>query len=447
MSEQEDKLRQVKIKFFTSSEDETIQLSSSSDQALFVPENLKRYGLSEILNHLLKDNLTSPVPFDFLINGEILRTSLRDYLISKGLSSEILLNLEYKKAVLPPSYLNNFNNDDWISSLDLQNQNVLSGSYDGIVRTWDMSGNIKKQYQGHHGAIKAVKYISDTRIVSGSLDRTLRLWKTAAESESLEDDNTEEGKTLAILEGHDAAVVSIDVQDNRILSASHDNSIGIWSTNYKEMNIVDSLSKQNFGEAKGSTQTQKRRKMADKDGSTRRRAPLALLESHTAPVEDIIFDRNDSSVAYSVSQDHTIKTWDLVTNRCIDTKTTSYSLMSILQLPELNLLACGSSVRHITLHDPRTTSKITNEQLNGHKNFVVSLDRHPTNPNMFVSASHDSTCKIWDVRSNKPLYTITRENSVEDNKVFAVKWSESINAVVSAGEDKQIQFNKTENII
>lgn len=447
MSGEENKLHQVKIKFFNKDTDETIQLNSSNDQALFVPESLKRYGLSEILNHLLQSNLTSPIPFDFLINGEILRTSLKEYLISKGLSSEILLNVEYKKAVLPPTYLNSFNNDDWISSLDLQGQNVLSGSYDGIVRTWDMSGNVKKQYQGHHGAIKAVKYVSDTRVVSGSLDRTLRLWKTGVETESLEDDTTEEGKTLAILEGHDAAVVSIDVSGNRILSASHDNSVGIWSTNYKDMNIVDSLLKQNYGDAKGSTQTQKRRRLADKDGSTRRRAPLAILESHTAPVEDIIFDKNDASVAYSVSQDHTIKTWDLVTNRCFDTKTTSYSLLSILQLPELNLLACGSSVRHITLHDPRATTKITNEQLNGHKNFVVSLARHPTNQYMFVSGSHDSTCKIWDVRSNKPLHTITREHSIEDNKVFAVEWSGAINSVISAGEDKQIQFSKAENIV
>ena len=106
MSEQDNKLRQVKIKFFTKDEDENIQLNASSDQALFVPETLKRYGLSEILNHLLQASLGSTVPFDFLINGEILRTSLKEYLINKGLSSEILLNLEYKKAVLPPSYLN-----------------------------------------------------------------------------------------------------------------------------------------------------------------------------------------------------------------------------------------------------------------------------------------------------------------------------------------------------
>lgn len=108
MSEQENKLRQVKIKFFTSSEDESIQLSSASDQALFVPENLKRYGLSEILNHLLQDNLSSPVPFDFLINGEILRTSLKEYLINKGLSSEILLNLEYKKGCFTSIILEQF---------------------------------------------------------------------------------------------------------------------------------------------------------------------------------------------------------------------------------------------------------------------------------------------------------------------------------------------------
>ena len=80
------------------------------------------------------------------------------------------------------------------------------------------------------GPIRAVKYISNTRLVSAGNDRTLRLWKTknddlklTSKQQAQEDDddevNIEDGKTLAILEGHKAPVVSIDVSDNsRILS-------------------------------------------------------------------------------------------------------------------------------------------------------------------------------------------------------------------------------------
>lgn len=217
------------------------------------------------------------------------------------------------------------------------------------------------------------------------------------------------------------------------------------------MTAIDHLEEIQNPNNKISTAAKKRRKLTLKDGTIRRRAPLSLLESHTGPVEQVIFDHGDNTVGYSVSQDHTIKTWDLVTARCIDTKTTSYPLLSIAQMPTLNLLACGSSVRHITLHDPRVSSsaKITQKQLVGHKNFVVGLDTCPENEYLLCSASHDGTVKVWDVRSTSPMYTITRQDpTVEkgvNDKVFAVKWAKSI-GIISGGQDKKIQINKGDNI-
>ncbi|AET40610.1 Ytm1p Ecym_6228 [Eremothecium cymbalariae DBVPG len=436
---------QAKIKFFTRESDESLHVL---DTPLFAPVSLKRYGLSEIVNHLL--GLEKPIPFDFLVDGELLRTSLQEYLTKKGLSTETILNVEYTRAVLPPSYLNSFDNDDWVSALDVGGNKIVSGSYDGIVRTWNLSGKVEKQYSGHSGAVRAVKYVSNTRMVSGGNDRTLRLWKTKNDDvKNLDEfEDVENAHTLAILEGHKAPVVSIDVRGEKILSASYDNTIGIWSTNYKEMTAVDPVS--DLGE-KLSTASKKRRKLALKDGSIRRRAPLSLLESHKAPVEQAIFDSNDSTVGYSVSQDHMIKTWDLVTSRCVDTKTTSYSLLSIVEMPARRLLACGSSARHIILHDPRmdSSSKIIQKQLIGHNNFVVSLDTCPENEYMLCSGSHDGTVRVWDVRSDAPLYTITREDkSVQkgiNDKVFAVKWAKDV-GIISGGQDKKLQFNKGDNL-
>ncbi|KAH3677148.1 hypothetical protein WICMUC_001903 [Wickerhamomyces mucosus] len=430
---------QIKIRFFTREEDESLQVD---DKPLYVPISLKRFGLSEIVNHLI--GTESPIPFDFLINGTLLRTSIEEYLTTQGLSSEAFISLEYTRSVLPPSFLASFNNEDWVSSLDVKFDGILSGSYDGIVRTWDLSGKVQKQYAGHSGPIKAVRFISETRIVSGGNDRQIRLWKTSANDKDLpqeDDEEPEDGKTLAILEGHKAAISSLAVNDSRILSAGYDNAIGLWSTNYKEMTTIDPLSDPN--NTITSTAAKKRRKLALQDASIRRRAPLSFLESHSQPVEDIIFAHNDKTVAYSVSQDHTIKTWDLVTSRAIDTRSTGFSLLSITSLNNLNLLACGSSARHITLHDPRAdASVVTQSQLNGHKNFVVSLSASPDNDYMFASGSHDGTVKVWDVRTQKALYTISRESGAKkgQDKVFAVDWNQS--GIISGGEDKKIQINK-----
>lgn len=453
---------QIKIRFFTREKDESLQVQ---DTPMYVPIQLKRYGLSEIVNHLItsqneSEQSTNTTPFDFLIDGQLLRSSLEDYLVKNGLSSEVSLDIEYTRAVLPPSFLSSFSNEDWISSIDVTSgvetpqRSIITGSYDGIVRTWNLSGQVEKMYSGHSGPIRAVKFVSNTRLVSAGNDRTLRIWKTKNSPVQTNDDdelNVEEGKTLAILEGHSAPVVSLDVstETSRIISASYDKSIGLWSTDYKEMTVVDPMDELNKStNNKVSTAAKKRRKLALKDGSIRRRAPLSLLESHTGPVEQVIFDQNDNTVGYSVSQDHTIKTWDLVTARCVDTKTTSYSLLSIAQLKSLGLLACGSSARHITLHDPRADSssaKITQQQLIGHKNFVVSLDTCPENEYMLCSGSHDGTVKVWDIRSNTPMYTITRENGETKDKIFASRWAEKI-GIISGGEDKKVQINKGENI-
>lgn len=444
---------QVKIKLFTKEQDESLKVS---DTALYVPVSLRRYGLSEIVNYLLvqqkkRDEDASAVPFDFLIDNEVINVSLDGYLVKNGLSSEVLLTVEYKKSQVPPLFLSSFNNEDWVSSLSvIKDENllddsvyeskILSGSYDGIVRTWDLSGKIEKQLTGHSAAIKAVKWISETRMVSASNDRLLRLWKVKNQHNI--QDEPEEGNTVAILEGHKAPVVSLSVnlKDRRILSGSYDHSLAIWSTNHRDMEPV-TIEHDKLMNNLTSTAAKKRRKLAIADESIKRRSPLMTLESHRQPVEAVTFASNHPSIGYSVSQDHTIKTWDIITGQNVATSTTSYSLLSLLELPKLNLLVTGSSARHILLHDPRSdSSSIVSKQLVGHNNFVVDLAADPKNQYIFASASHDGTVKVWDIRSERSVYSLTRQDESKQ-KVLAVDWHEKA-GIISGGEDKKIQINK-----
>ena len=448
---------QVKVRFFTKEDDESL---SAPEASLYVPVSLKRFGLSEVVNHLLTRE--DQVPLEFLIDGVLLRTSLDEYLNKNGLSSEAFLLIEYARAVLPPSFLASFNAEDWVSSVGtlsascaaeisgvtaLTPEQILAGSYDSIVRTYNMSGQVQQQLRGHLAAVKAVKWVTANRFISAANDGQIRLWNTSDVSvEDIENDTVKKGKTVAIMTGHTGAVVNIDIhsQSNRIISASHDKVVGVWSSIPKEMNIVDPMSAEATG-AFASLASKKRRTMAYRDSGVKHRSPLALLEGHLLPVEDVSFDKTDSSVAYSVSQDHSIKTWDLVTGRCVDTRTTGYSLLSILHLPEAHLIAAGSSARHINLYDPRAAAgaiEKTTRKLTGHTNFVVSLAACPSNSNMFASASHDGTLRIWDIRSERPLHVLQRDSGM--GKVFGVAWNRDI-GIVSGGEDKKIQINSNPN--
>lgn len=426
-------MSQVKVRFYTNDAETALQVS---DTPVYVPVLLKRYGLLEVVNHLLA--LESTVPFDFLIDGEMVRGLLNDYLTKHGLSSEAFLKVEYARAVLPPSFLASFSNEDWVLSVDavaragdVQPQIVL-GAYDGVVRTYDMLGKVTQQYVGHSAPVKAVRWVSPSRVISGGMDRTVRLWRTNAEAE-----DTVDGTTVAILEGHTAAVVALATTGSRILSALHDHTVGVWSTLHKEMQAVDVAHDAEYTEGVNLAAAKKRRRLAVQDASVRRRAPLAFLEGHSAPVEDVVFDPHDSSVAYSVSQDHSIKTWDLVTSRCVDLRQTGFLLLSTCVLGN-RAIACGLLARHITLHDPRAGGSVTHDQLHGHRGFVVlvaALEKE----HMMVLGSHDGTVRVWDVRADKALHTITRESG--SGKVFGVGFEKEI-GIVSGGEDKQVQINK-----
>jgi WD40 repeat protein len=156
-----------------------------------IDTDVARYGLSQILNSESMLDTPSPIPFQFLINGVFLRTSLEEYLTANGLSAETTLNLQYVRSLIPPLYEASFEHDDWVSCVDVLSsastgtvvgqERILSGSYDGLLRVWNKSGqtmatSAPASAGGHTQGIKTAKFLSSTRIVSAGMDRTIRVW-------------------------------------------------------------------------------------------------------------------------------------------------------------------------------------------------------------------------------------------------------------------------------
>ncbi|KAL3472190.1 WD40-repeat-containing domain protein [Aspergillus californicus] len=468
--------RQVRVQLTSQQED--IALPDNTGPIL-VPTGLRRYALSTLVNNLLGSD--KPIPFEFLINGSFLRTSIDEYLTNNGISAETTLEIEYVRALIPPLHIASFEHDDWVSSVDVLSatspastgsktisqgqERILSGSYDGLLRVWNTSSQVIATSPaaadgGHTSSIKMAKFVSPNSIVSAGLDRTIRLWKYS------ENENGFSGKIASQLElyGHKSAINSLAVHapSNRILSASADHSVGFWSTKKSEAPAApeDLL-------PSAASKASKRRKL-NPAVSISNRGPLALLSSHTAPVSAAIFDANDSTVGYSASWDHSLRTWDLVTAALVDTRTTSHSLLSLEHLPEHHLLATGTSARHITLIDPRASAAtISAMTLRGHTNAVVSLARDPNSTYGLISGSHDGTCRIWDLRATKQdkggavgdsVYSISRKSLDDEGKtgskrvggegvkVFGVCWDREV-GIVSAGEDKRIQINRGEGVL
>lgn len=422
---------QVQVKFVTRHPDIAVPTAP-----ILVPSNLKRYGLSQIINHLL--DTSTPVPFDFLTGGAFLRTSLNSYLQQNGLSAESVITLEYVRAVVPPKFQAAFQHDDWVSSVsttaldnDKNLTRILSGSYDGIARVWNLSGQVLTETPGHSSAIKSAKWINNgAQFVTSSMDRSLRLWGYDEEAATT--------TPIAELLGHKSTVesIAVDSRTTKVLSASADSTIGIWST----------LTTDSPAAPADVLPPKPKKRRTSASTTTPQFGPLCLLSGHSSPVSGVTFDPKDSTVAYSVSWDHTIRTWDLATQSLVDTRTTQHPILSICVLPSLSLLACGSSARHITLHDPRASaSTVATSTLRGHTNAVAALCANRDSEWQMVSAGHDGTVRVWDVRAagSGSMFTIKREGEGVSGKekVFDVEWSEV--GIVSGGEDKRVQINET----
>ena len=421
------------------------------------------------MNELLPER-EKRIPFEFLINGTFLRTSIDEYLTANGISSENVLTIEYVRAIQPPTHVSSFEHDDWVSSVDVlsrsskagqwsgdrtplqgNQERILSGGYDGFLRVWNMSSEvIATSPSGSQGSytnsIKAARFASPSLAISGGYDRKLTIWNYAEDSQTF----TASLTPRIELHGHRKMINSLDVHtpSSRILSASNDCSVGFWSMKKSGAPAAPVPQSKSHVTKRQKTST-----------STPQRGPLSLLKSHTEPVSSVTFAPNDHTVGYSCSLDHTLRTWDLTTASLVDTRTTSHPLLSLLTLPGLNLVAVGTTARHITLIDPRASATtISAMTLRGHINFVSSLARDPNSTHSFISGSYDGTCRIWDVRSSRTddqgvfsesVYTIPRDSAKgggpsvtgEGVKIFGVCWDREV-GILSAGEDKRIQVNR-----
>jgi uncharacterized caspase-like protein/energy-coupling factor transporter ATP-binding protein EcfA2 len=108
----------------------------------------------------------------------------------------------------------------WSVAFSSDGTRIVSGSEDRTIRLWDLAGNpIGQPFAGHEASVESVAFSSDgTRIVSGSEDRTIRLWDLAGNPI---------GQPFA---GHEYAVESVAFSPDgtRIVSGSEDRTIRLW---------------------------------------------------------------------------------------------------------------------------------------------------------------------------------------------------------------------------
>lgn len=103
---------------------------------------------------------------------------------------------------------------------------IVSASLDATLMIWDLS---KRKYthilQGHTCMVTCVKVLSDQLLASGSLDKTIKIWKI-----DLEITSKNKNVCLRTLMGHAWPILSLEFSkaNGLLFSGSSDNTIRMW---------------------------------------------------------------------------------------------------------------------------------------------------------------------------------------------------------------------------
>ncbi len=283
----------------------------------------------------------------------------------------------------------------WVTSVAFSPDGslALSGSADKTLKLWDVaSGRELRSFAGHTEGVSSVAFSPDGGLaLSGSFDNTLRLWDVAS------------GRELRTFAGHTSAVTSVAFSpDGRLaLSGSYDNTLKLWDVaSGRELRTFAG----HTGWVSSVAFSPDGRLARSSDDNTLKLWDVASgRELRTFAGGSQVAFSPDGKMALSRSDDNTLKLWDEASGRELRTFTGHTSLVSSVAFSSDNRLALsGSYDNTLKLWDVASGREL--RTFAGHTRWVTSVAFSPDG-RLALSGSVDSTLKLWDVASGRELRT------------------------------------------
>lgn len=391
-----------------------------------IPSSTSRKGLSLIVNHLLRQDSHSEnesderdIPFDFLLNGRLIRSSIGTYVRKYGLNIENPIEIQYFRTKHSPA-LNGVTPlfSEWITAMDHDDGYLLcTATYDGMIGAFmTKDGGLEERHivKGHSGPIQCLdcNTISGNLIIAtGSMDQTLVTHTYSRISES-----SDEGSLILhcrYSRGHAAtisstALIPLHDDENDMMMASGDwnGKLCIWKTSSNLIISDDSEGDKCHRQKLKYTITHSTAVVKDV-------SPIFNIDAHADNLSGISFGTNYQNVVITSSWDHCIKSWDVQTQNLLLTLNGSKVITCLTKCINSDVVASGHPDCTVRLWDMRIDNNgnkvgiISDSSLKrSHKAWINSVKWSKINPYVLSSSSHDGTIKVWDIRSSLPLHTI-----------------------------------------
>lgn len=320
------------------------------------------------------------------------------------------------------------------------NEVLVSASEDGSLRLWNTAMGKGIGHLGHRsGVITTAVFSSDgTRMVSGSNDKTIRVWDTSGPRlntpeglkgmvkcpafsldnlqrmdrtvRSVRPLDTVSGRCLRTMRGHNSTVTSIalSLDAQKIVSASDDGIVKLWNTTSgfclctihghgrKVTCVAFSTDAQRIASASED--------MTVRLWDTASGTCLHILMGHNDTVTYVAFSPTEERIV-SASDDMTVKLWDAVTGRCYQTleghETPILSAVFSLNGERIISISDDGMIRRWDIHDDKV--------LDNHKTRVVRL-AFSHDGRLVVSESNDGMVKLWDTETGRCDRTFDSHN-------------------------------------
>ncbi|KAG5439648.1 hypothetical protein PCK2_000782 [Pneumocystis canis] len=300
---------------------------------------------------------------------------------------------------------------DKLNNLEIDSYGIQNNSTCILHEQFQPGSNIKS-WKSHTETITAIDFnMPFGTMVTASLDDQVKIW------------NLLNGECQGLLEGHNASVKCLQLENNIVATGSMDASIKLWNLHPTESyGTFEPLDSFNYINKK-------------------------------AKSSDIVFP-------FSTNNDKTLKQWDLETGKCVQTldilwattqcnnllpfinnfksktfrKEKDYDFVGALQYFD-TALASGTSDGIVRLWDLR--SGLIIKSLFGHTAPITCLqfDKHH-----LITGSIDRSIRIWDLRMGSLYDAFAYNNAITslhfDTKKIVISTNEPVIRIYDRIEDK-----------
>jgi division protein 1 len=231
------------------------------------------------------------------------------------------------------------------------------------------SGSKIKELPAHADIITALDFDAPWgTLVTASLDDTVRVWDLDA------------GRCIGMLEGHLSSVRCLQVEDSIVATGSMDASIRLWDLSRAEYAPQDNRVNKHEAEEEDDGLAFENSSDAPPapPPTIMKDVPLFSLESHVGEVTALHF-KGDTLV--SGSADKTLRQWDLVKGRCVQTLDVLWA-------------AAQASATNTTNSEWRPTGR----HMDASADFVGAIQVFDA---ALACGTADGMVRLWDLRSGQ----------------------------------------------